>query len=1448
MAINFMRLEFKSRCSQKTGSKHNAVSHSSYISRTRQYFEGTKFESSRHFNFLREKTEYSTVLIPNGIDEKFKDREYLWNKVEQSENRKDSQLYIDCVLALPDDECVSLEMRKEIALEVAESFFVSKGLAVQIDIHPPKNESFVNEETGESGGRAHNHHAHMMITTRTFTEDGKELHPVKPRNIFPTIRNGKVIGKNNCPAAFTEIQNRIFEKYGLELRVDHRGAVPQKHIGPVRMRARALDLMNENDQIIQENKVRSTRPDEILRVLTENQSVFTTKDLERFLDAHVAFSERTRVEEAFWNYKEVVQLQDKKSGCPVQRFSSLGVMEEEDKIIRISERLAGRCIDAKASDHSPYLTGLNPEQRKAFQGIVNGRTLSLIEGHAGTGKSYLLAALREKYESDGLKVRAFGPDNATARVLEERGFKNATTLHRTLFSYHFSKLSISKGKEVWLVDEAGKLGNDVLLELLKVAEKNKVHLVICGNSAQLPPVSRGGMLKVMVEKFGCQDLSDIQRQKSDLGKEVSKKLAVGEIGSAFDLISRTGGFRWFSTKSDSLEACAKAWAVQSMKSRGESSVIIANTNAEVKAINELVRSFRREFGEIDQKEFECLTTSGKLFVSQGDVIEFRKNDRDLGVVNGTRGILTKASLNKFIVTISDKGESREISFNPKKLNSFQLGYALTYNRSQGKSVDRAFVVASPMLNKEMFYVGLTRHVHDVTCFVSNEDARNLTHLKSLAMRSSSKETTHDYTCSIRDEKLLEGEGKEKKIAELKNSDSTLNRVKGHLFGMGAKFEEAILKRSDRKPDYDFYHPNLSKSIQKGSVRVVKEEYSVSEDSLEKTKEVLSLNRKESPVSVKHDSRKPFHSLSSENQKVLADYFSKSDHASSLYQIVCSESENRRIHKEETQHYVDWMKACSKRNEAAFSVLGQIGSEDLSRVLSRKSQDILYDRGNKHRDLQNSPKNLEEQLKGRLEELVFRLFPDGPSRRDSRGLRFGAKGSLSVVLTGEKSGTFFDFEERSGGGLLKLIEKTQSISSSDAKKWAKEFLGESCSSNVPDYYKSSNYKKFRESDWVSCVPPKDSKFPGIRIFSQSLERNYNLKSVHTYRNIDGAPIFYVARLEDKKTGHKLPLPISYGKSSDHDQERWALKGYSLNHGMPLYNLHLLRKHPDKPVLIVEGEKAADAGMNILGEKYNVISWNGGAQGTHKTDWTPLWGKEVVIWPDNDEAGFQACSDIEQRLKGQGVRSLKVVAKDQLSKRVPLKWDIADLVPAGVGKSFIKDTLLRAEERAVSIGRLMPLCDKMSVPDRSEQILLFNDVLTRVDSRMRKEGRFEGTTTKELNEMVLSETSRLIKDFRQTKDSTSLEVQSLLYRASSGKSPSDDQLNSFRKTLQSLSQVESFKKNPYSYHRAAYFINESGWKHQEAFNKRLDRYREDYHKAEIALANQVQKRIREMTLNF
>lgn len=140
--------------------------------------------------------------------------------------------------------------------------------------------------------------------------------------------------------------------------------------------------------------------------------------------------------------------------------------------------------------------------------------------------------------------------------------------------------------------------------------------------------------------------------------------------------------------------------------------------------------------------------------------------------------------------------------------------------------------------------------------------------------------------------------------------------------------------------------------------------------------------------------------------------------------------------------------------------------------------------------------------------------------------------------------------------------------------------------------------------------------------------------------------YVARI-DLGDGRKWTPAILW------DAERgWSFG--SMPTPRPLYGLQTLLERPNAQVLVVEGEKCRDAAAAVL-TGLVVVSWCGGGKAAAKTDWAPLAGRRVVIWPDNDASGLATADEVAGLC---GAAEVKLVGLDGLDK--PKGWDVADAI--------------------------------------------------------------------------------------------------------------------------------------------------------------------------------------------
>jgi hypothetical protein len=168
-------------------------------------------------------------------------------------------------------------------------------------------------------------------------------------------------------------------------------------------------------------------------------------------------------------------------------------------------------------------------------------------------------------------------------------------------------------------------------------------------------------------------------------------------------------------------------------------------------------------------------------------------------------------------------------------------------------------------------------------------------------------------------------------------------------------------------------------------------------------------------------------------------------------------------------------------------------------------------------------------------------------------------------------------------------------------------------------------------------------------------------VHSYRNGAGDLVGYVLRVE-KARGGKFTPAITYRQHVDTGERRWCV--LPLPGPRPLYGLDRLVERPRATVLLVEGEKTADAAQRLL-PSLLAMTWAGGSKAYHLTDFAPLRGRKVVCVPDADREGREAFDGRVTR-RGRHIRGiLELLADVGANARcvdpptnLPDGWDLAD----------------------------------------------------------------------------------------------------------------------------------------------------------------------------------------------
>lgn len=724
MAIEFARVLVHSR-----SKGHSAVSAAAYRS-GQTLFDERKGISVGHHG--RHDVAHSEIILPDGASEVFNDRNFLWNEVERAEKRIDAQLCKDYVIALPRE--LSDTQRLDLARKFAYDQFVSKGIPVDLNIH--------DKEDG-------NPHAHILTTTRRL--EGDRFSSKKARDLNPVFSNttgskGFVSECDFVNKKWRSYQNDYYKANGIDLEVDANHLVPQRHEGRV---------VNDKEHYLKEENGLSRQasigialyePIAVLNELSSQKSVFTDRDIDAILDKNTETSEqKDSALRALRSHESFIALGPGDDGR--ERYTIQETIDKESLLSEYSTNLS-RQKDAKKVDLSVVNRiisdyTLTNEQADSLMYLAQHKRISNIVGRAGTGKSYLMRATNEMWSNQGFDVHGMAVSGVAAKSLErDSGIKS-----NTIASY---KMKLSKDNwkldenSIVVMDEAGMTSLDDMFDIVRHVHNSGASLVLVGDHDQLQPVEKGAPFRAIVERAGFAEMSDIQRQKDLKDREVTKRLAQGDIQQAIDHYDNKGQLTIASNEDSAYELVVSDWLKKLEKTRFSEQLILAHRRDDVSNLNSLARSELIKSNQLNGQSILYRTKQGNIDVSVGDRLLFTKNCKHNDLKNGDFCTVTQVFDGKITVNI-DGDEDKPRLIDVSQYNHFTYGYATTVHKSQGATRDNVFVYLSGKLwDRFLTYVAFSRHRHYLGIYTSKEHYQDKDALGFYLSRDGIKDNAIDF--------------------------------------------------------------------------------------------------------------------------------------------------------------------------------------------------------------------------------------------------------------------------------------------------------------------------------------------------------------------------------------------------------------------------------------------------------------------------------------------------------------------------------------------------------------------------------------------------------------------------------------------------------------------------------------------------------------------------------
>ena len=456
--------------------------------------------------------------------------------------------------------------------------------------------------------------------------------------------------------------------------------------------------------------------------------------------------------------------------------------------------LSAQAIEAKVAGLLKAGYPLSEEQIAAIQSVTaSGGRVAIIEGAAGSGKTTTLRPIADLYREHGSDIIATAVAWRTAVALGNDVEARPFCVDKLLRLAARGGIDID-GNTTIIVDEAGMLSTRQAHHILKLSERHGAKIVFAGDTQQQQPVEAGPGLRLIRDAVGSVRVDRIRRQKADLedilthiqgetpetarllansmaeerrtriltyyetmkGKLVftpwqvaaAEALRDGDAASAIAAHHLRGRFHIGYDEEKTLTGLVDDWDRCQRQHPDKSSVVLARTRAEVRALSHLMRERRfaappdGERADTDRAHADRVTvivsrgtederTTSPLEIARGDRLRIGATHWEKQLFNGTvvtvedfkveRG---EAGTEPSVLISARTEDGRAVSFHHDEIRDWygnirlDHGYALTITSAQGLTVDRTFLLADARPSRETIYPAATRHRERLDIYVN----------------------------------------------------------------------------------------------------------------------------------------------------------------------------------------------------------------------------------------------------------------------------------------------------------------------------------------------------------------------------------------------------------------------------------------------------------------------------------------------------------------------------------------------------------------------------------------------------------------------------------------------------------------------------------------------------------------------------------------------------------
>jgi Ti-type conjugative transfer relaxase TraA len=438
------------------------------------------------------------------------------------------------------------------------------------------------------------------------------------------------------------------------------------------------------------------------------------------------------------------------------RYTTREMLEAEKSLLHRTQVMDQRRSHGVSESHQASALSQRPlsdEQEAAFRHVTAAGDLKAVVGVAGSGKSTLLGAAREAFEAEGYTVKGAALSGIAAENLEVASGIGSRTLASYEYAWKDGRDALTP-KDVLVIDEAGMIGTKQLERVLAAADHARAKVILVGDPEQLQAIEAGAAFRGVLGQSGMVELTQVRRQNEAWAREATQALAGGRTADAVQAYADRGALVASATNEEARAKLLAAWATDRRERPADSQLILAYTRDDVRALNRAARELLQAEGKLGAAE-TIVTTRGAREMAAGERVMILKNDKTLGVKNGSIGTLERIQDGVLQVRL-DGADERRVAVDTRQYQDLDDGYASTIHKSQGATVDRSYVLASRYFDRHTSYVALSRHRAAAAVFYAEEEfgragqggavdgAQARRALEYTLARARPKELAHDY--------------------------------------------------------------------------------------------------------------------------------------------------------------------------------------------------------------------------------------------------------------------------------------------------------------------------------------------------------------------------------------------------------------------------------------------------------------------------------------------------------------------------------------------------------------------------------------------------------------------------------------------------------------------------------------------------------------------------------